>query len=203
LDEYGNFSTALEGRPGGTATLNPYTVSVRGPGNGTSSTYITAPSGTANFPNYNFLTKSATLSTSVLVPEPNTATRPTSAADLRHAVINFDMSDIANGHAYVGVTLSDGIGDTWNPIVNYDVGAALIGYYGVGNVPTEFEIALTAGTGGSRNTHELRNMEVSPSQLAGDFQDQPTSVPEPGLWQLFGIGSVGILFLRRRLNKTN
>ena len=169
LDEYGNFSRVTEGRPGGTAGRNPYTVSIRGPGDGSANTVVTAPSGAGNFPNYNLLFTSVTLPSGDLVPQPNAISRP-SGVDVRHAVINFDMSDIANGHAYAGVAIYDGNGTLLTiACANQDVGAGLIGWFGAGNVPANFEVSLTSGTGGDENTHEVRNLTVGPAVPAGSF----------------------------------
>ncbi|MCX7010163.1 MAG: hypothetical protein NTY53_23485, partial [Kiritimatiellaeota bacterium] len=161
FDEWGNFSTTWGGHAGGSASLNPFTVSIRGPGNG-STTLVTAPSGALNFPNYNLLYTSATLSTNVLVPQPSAVTRPTGNSDLRQALVNFDMSGIAAGHAYVTVQIYDGSGNLLGtPVNNQDVGTALISYFGAGSVPTSFLVVLTSGTGAARNTHEVRDLTVN------------------------------------------
>ena len=168
LDEFGNFSNPTEGRQGGPGAV-AYSVTIRGPGDGTSSGLITTPGGTPNYPNYGYVTKSAALSSTILVPQPSAGSRPT-GGNVRHAVVNFDMSDIANGNAYVGVKIYDGNGTLLaTPVPNANVGMTLIQYFGAGNVPTTFKLSLTSGTGGSQNTHEVKNLTVDPAAPGGSF----------------------------------
>ena len=168
LDEFGNFSNPTEGRQGGPGQQG-YTVTIRGPGNGTSSALITTPGGTENFPNYNYVTNSAALTSTILVPQPFAGSRPT-GVDVRHAVVNFDMSDIANTNAYVGVKIYDGNGNLLaTPVGNANVGLALVQYFGAGNVPTSFKLSLTSGTGMDVNTHEVQNLVVTNAAPGGSF----------------------------------
>ncbi|MCX7010472.1 MAG: hypothetical protein NTY53_25055 [Kiritimatiellaeota bacterium] len=175
LDEYGNFSNPTEGRQGGPGLVS-YSVTIRGPGNGTSSALITTPGGTPNYPNYGFVANSGGLSSSVLVPQPSAVTRPT-GADVRRAVVNFDMSDIANSNAYVGVKIYDGNNTLLaTPVANANVGASLIQYFGAGNVPTTFKLSLTSGTGSWKNYHEVKNLTVDPAAPGGSFGQVNSSV---------------------------
>jgi hypothetical protein len=45
----------------------------------------------------------------------------------------------------------------------------MVQYFGAGNVPSSFLVSLTSGTGGSRNTHEIRDLSINDAAPAGSF----------------------------------
>jgi len=190
LDTYGNFSDYNEGRDG-VSGLHPDTVSIRGPGDGTDHFTTAGASGTLD--NYPELALSSKLPEGALVSNAAATVRP---AEYGTCTINFDMSDIADGNAWVGVKLTGPNGNTYTPITSFNAGPALFNYFGAGKVPTDFDLAFTGGTGGDNEYNEVRYLGVSNSVPDASF----ISAPEPGLLPaalaLLGLG--GLCLCARR-----
>ncbi len=127
LDEYGNFSSASEGRVGGlngTTGLVPDSIGVRGPGQDLSG--------------YAFLGGSGTLAQSI-----DSAARPTQTNT---------MQVLLSATNQLSVTLQQG-GTSPQTIIQMD----LSGYAR----PDTLKFGFSAGTGGSTDYHDIRNLNVT------------------------------------------
>ncbi len=163
LDEYGNFSSASEGRIGGyngTTGLVPDSIAVRGPGSGTDG--------------YAYLGGTGTLAQSI-----DSATRPTQTNTVQVLITATNQ---------LTVTLQQG-GTSPQTVLQMD----LSGYAR----PDTLKFGFSAGTGGSTNFHDVRNLNVttlSASLWSGGGTDglwatntnwDPTVVPDAGADILF------------------
>lgn len=163
LDEYGNFSSASEGRVGGyngTTGLVPDSIGVRGPGQGLNG--------------YAYLGGSGTLSQSI-----DSATRPTQTNTVQILLTATNQ---------LTVTLQQG-GTSPQTILQMD----LSGY----TRPDTLKFGFAAGTGGSTNIHDVRNLNVttltsnlwsggsSNGQWSSNGNWDPTVVPTVGADILF------------------
>jgi uncharacterized repeat protein (TIGR01451 family) len=137
IDEFGNFSNPTEGRIGGPGS-RPDSIALRGPGSGTSG--------------YDYLSGTATLSTSI--DTPNVTTRPSqTGSGYRHIKINLDPS----GSTYqvtASITFGTGGGARTSSTTPYTMTAP---------TPATLKMGFAASTGGSTNYHEIRNLTVNPS----------------------------------------
>lgn len=127
LDEYGNFSSASEGRVGGlggTTGLVPDSIGVRGPGQ--------------DLNGYAFLGGSGTLAQSI-----DSASRPTQTNTVQV---------LLSATNQLTVTLQQG-GSSPQTVIQMD----LSGYAR----PETLMFGFSAGTGGSTNIHEIRNLNVT------------------------------------------
>lgn len=167
IDEYGNFSnplegngTVVEGREGGPG-FRPQSVSIRGAGNGTTGyTYLT---GTNTLP--------FTLDVAADRAQRFNADGVTVNPDYRRAYI--DVQPVATA----GVT-------TYLITVRIQHGAVVttvINRFPVATPPANLRLGFAASTGGSRNTHEIRNLEIVQApfaldDLAGTPYNKPVSL---------------------------
>jgi len=169
LDEYGNFSSASEGRVGGyngTTGLVPDSIGVRGPGQGLNG--------------YAYLGGSSTLSQSI-----DSATRPTQTNTVQILLTATNQ---------LTVTLQQG-GTNPQTVLQMD----LSGYLR----PDTLKFGFAAGTGGSTNIHDVRNLNVttlastlwsgggSDGLWATNTNWDPTVVPTVGADILFDNTYVG------------
>jgi hypothetical protein len=131
LDEYGNFSTATEGRVGGSG-FRPQSVSIRGSAAG----------------NYQYLTGTgANL-------DPRIDVRGTTTAAPRHRYRITVDSRVA-GQALVSVQRKTG-SDFTDVIPEFNA----LAFAGQAPVPENFFLSFTGSTGGSNNNHELDNLSI-------------------------------------------
>ncbi len=139
VDAYGNFSTATEGRVGGTANRVEDSIAVRGAGSGyTGYNYI---AGTGNLTN--------TLG-SLNFTGANTRPVDVNAANDREIVFNFTTENILT------VSLRFGTNGTLTQVFQAD-----LTNYGVR--PDNLELIFTAGTGGLMQYTELQGLSITTS----------------------------------------
>lgn len=136
LDEYGNFANPTEGRVGGPGFHTNAAV-IRGDGNGTTG--------------YEFLAEAYPLATSI-APLVDFTNPPKLPGDKFRMTV--DARD--NAHLYISLERDTGVG--YVTIINkFD--AKLAGY-NQSTTPDFVRFALTAGTGGGCNAHEIDELKV-------------------------------------------
>ncbi|WP_334181185.1 DUF6701 domain-containing protein [Methylobacter sp.] len=145
LDEFGNYSTNIEGRFGGGATITPNSVAVRGSGSGMSG--------------YRFLQGTGSLSPAI--EDNNTANPPhryriiVDHTDSDHAWASVERDTTGGGTAYTtligcppGVTSGCTAFDVKDPGNSQNA------------VPAYWNLSFTGSTGGSANIHEIDTLKV-------------------------------------------
>ncbi|RSK24736.1 T9SS type A sorting domain-containing protein [Hymenobacter metallilatus] len=139
IDEFGNFSNPTEGRVGGPGP-QPDAVTLRGAGNGQSST------------DYPYLAGSGTLPFSLDVA---TARAQQGSADFRRAYI--DVIPQSNGTYQITVRIQHGNAVT-----------TAVNRVTISTPPANLRIGFSGSTGGSNNFHEIRNLAIVKSPFAND-----------------------------------
>jgi uncharacterized repeat protein (TIGR01451 family) len=143
IDEYGNYSNSTEARSGGRVAtgLTPDAVAIRGAGNGTAAGQ------------YPYLTGTNSLPFSLDVTN---ARAQNGDADYRRAFIDV----IASGGTYrITVRIQHGTNVT-TTVSNYAVPAP----------PSTVRVGFSGSTGGSRNFHEIRNLQIVLPPIAANDQ---------------------------------
>jgi len=136
LDEYGNFANPTEGRVGGTG-FHPNAAVIRGDGTGTTG--------------YEFLAEAYPLATPI-APLVDFTNPPKLPGD------KFRMTVDARDDAHLYITLERDTAGTYVTVINkFD--AKLAGY-NQSTTPDFVRFALTAGTGGGCNAHEIDELKV-------------------------------------------
>ncbi|MDP1665305.1 MAG: hypothetical protein Q8L79_09270 [Methylobacter sp.] len=145
FDEYGNFSTNIEGRFGGYAAAIPQSVAVRGSGSGMSG--------------YRFLQGTGTLSP--VLDGNNTANPPhryriiVDHTDGVHAWASVERDTSGGGTAYTTlIGCSPGVTSGCTAFDVKDPG------YSQNAVPSYWNLSFTGSTGGSTNIHEIDALKV-------------------------------------------
>ncbi len=144
IDEYGNYSSATEGRVGGVGTgLYPNAIALRGPGQGLTG--------------YDYLGGTGTLATQLAFG--SSTTRPTGADSRTVQVVITATNQLT-------VYLQAGTGAQFVPLYSID----LSGY----TRPDQLIMGFTGSTGGATDIHELQNVTLTSvpanlwSNTAGD-----------------------------------
>lgn len=140
LDEYGNFSNPTENRQGGPGR-RPDSVSIRGPGSGTTG--------------YRYLAGTA----AGLNPGVDSASSSTAAPGHTYRIT---IDARTSGKALVTVERDTGSGFVVLPgLESFDALAAS----GETTIPENFFLSLTGSTGGSNNIHEVDDLQVCASEI--------------------------------------
>ncbi|MBV7315317.1 DUF6701 domain-containing protein [Shewanella sp. NIFS-20-20] len=137
IDEYGNFATNGGGKNGGTSSLRPQSVSLRG-------------SEAANYP---FLY----VSNSPLSPRIDARPSYTANPGYRYRIT---IDARAENSAIVGVERRTSPGGSFTPLT-----APFNVYDYNGGVPQDFLLSLTGSSGQATNFHEIDNFEVCASRI--------------------------------------
>ena len=167
IDEFGNFANPSEGRVGGLGA-RPDAVSIRGAGNGQSTT------------DYPYLAGSGSLPFSLDVGNAGRVTNP-SDPNYRRAYIDVVPQGTAPNITYkITVRIQHGSAIT-KAIDNLTVATP----------PPNLRIGFSGSTGGSTNIHEIRNLSVVQSPVANDdvagtIYNQPVRVNVLSNDQFFG-----------------
>jgi hypothetical protein len=140
LDEYGNYSTSIEGRIGGGTEQIPQAVALRGPADPTDS-----------LAGYNLLTTSGTLPFTLSV---RTARAQVGSPDFRKAYIYVLPT---NGGYNVTVRIQHG--STVTTTTNN---------YAISTPPEYLRIGFAGSTGSFTNVHEIRNLSILDNPYAVD-----------------------------------
>ncbi|DAB29636.1 MAG TPA: hypothetical protein CFH84_08450 [Sulfurimonas sp. UBA12504] len=154
IDEFGNFANCSEGKVGGINTTSctdryPNYATIRGDGSGTSG--------------YDFLAASEQLN-------PAVANADTSIPAPGH---RYKMTTDARDPNHLYITLERNTGSGYQVVINqFDAKDA---QYGQTTTPELVRFALTAGTGGATNNHEIDNLKVSGICRAYDPEQPPLS----------------------------
>jgi hypothetical protein len=149
LDEYGGFNTSNEGRTGGGTAFVRNTIAVRG--NAAS--------------NYALLTPTLTASNTGSALGVTTTRAQSGVTDYRRATINVTPT---GGTFRITVRLQNGTG----------VVTAINSFLLTTPPPATLRLGLAASTGGSTNTHEIRNLYVVvPPTAADDNGVTPNNTP--------------------------
>ncbi|MBI5922165.1 MAG: hypothetical protein HY847_11045 [Betaproteobacteria bacterium] len=145
IDEYGNYSTNLEGRFGGVGARIQNSVAIRGSGTGMSG--------------YRFLTGTGSLTP--VIDGNNAATPPhryriiIDHTDGLHAWTSVERDTTGGGTAYVIlIGCPPGVTSGCTALDVKDPG------YSQNDVPTSWNLSFTGSTGGSTNVHEVDNLSI-------------------------------------------
>jgi uncharacterized repeat protein (TIGR01451 family) len=144
LDEFGNFSNPTEGRQGGPGS-RPQSVTLRGAGNGSAQT----PD------NYPYLThvqvSQAPFNFNIDVPGP---TRTTDPSDSRYRKVEITLKPRTPEGFFIDMVIITG----GTPTTTHQI---LQDFEYTTAAPDAFRLGFSAGTGGSTNFHEVRNLVVT------------------------------------------
>ncbi len=182
FDEFGNYANPTEGRQGGIGFV-PDTITIRGPGDGTSNA-----TSSAGVTNYAFLTSTGALPKADLVTGGQGSTRPSGESAQRTAEIVADTSQIPDGRLPIAVYLTVGTG-TRTMVAQYDAYAQVLHYYGndPSRIPSSIKFGFTGSTGGSNNNHEVQGITVLSVQNAPGYA---VVAPEPASFTIMGIATL-------------
>jgi hypothetical protein len=138
FDPYGNFSTTLEGRQGGTAGLQPNSVAVRGPGTGTSGYAYLAGTGNVDFTDTGLATvqdgtDGAVPALPYTMAFPTATTRPNQSTQYRNISITINES------SQLLVSMQFGEDGLWYQMLNVDLSSFVR--------PEQLKMGFAAGTG--------------------------------------------------------
>ncbi len=191
FDEFGNYANPTEGRQGGIGFV-PDTITIRGPGDGTSN--ATSSTGATN---YAFLTSTGALPKVDLVTGGQVSTRPSGDAAQRTAEIIADTSQIPGGHLPIAVYLTVGTG-VKTLVAQYDAYTQVLQYYGndPSKIPASIKFGFTGSTGGSTNNHEIQGIQVLSVQNAPGYA---VVAPEPASIVTMGIAVLLLVVWLNRL----
>jgi MSHA biogenesis protein MshQ len=155
IDEYGNYSTALEGRSGGGNALVPDSISVRGSGSGTTG--------------YPFLSGTGSLSPGVDSPT-STTLAPGHAyrvsVDARCYQQNTAGAEITCNNASLAKRAQVSVNRDATGAGNFSAGNQIISFdaYAANasqaNVPANWKLSFTASTGSQVNIHEVQGLKI-------------------------------------------
>ena len=144
LDEFGNFSNPTEGRQGGPGS-RPQSVTLRGAGNGSATTSD----------NYPYLThvqvSQAPFNFNIDVPGP---TRTTDPSDSRYRKVEITLKPRTPEGFFIDMAIITG----GTPTTTHQI---LQDFEYTTAAPDAFRLGFSAGTGGSTNFHEIRNLAVT------------------------------------------
>ena len=145
IDEFGNYANPTEGRVGGTS-FTADAVSIRGAGNGNTTT------------DYPFIAGSGTLPFSLDVA---TKRAQQGSADYRRAFIDFipftDAAGVNSYRATIRIQNGDNVTTALSNVV-------------VPTPPPTLRIGFSGSTGGNTNVHEIRSLAVVKPTIANDDQ---------------------------------
>jgi gliding motility-associated-like protein len=141
LDEYGNFSNPTEGRQGGIPGLSPGSITLRGKGNGASTT----PE------NYAYLTSAKIRDFGFdLIGSAGRIPNPT---DQGYRKVYMDMAPNTNGGYNITVRITRG-GVPQNTVT------VISNYYYPEAAPVNLRYGFASSTGDQTNFHEIRNVNI-------------------------------------------
>ncbi|HIG27919.1 MAG TPA: hypothetical protein EYQ50_09015 [Verrucomicrobiales bacterium] len=182
-DVFGNFAAETEGRTGGYTSRQTNTITVRGPGSGTTGYdwLATNDDTDATTPSYTALPGSLGITS---------ATRPIqTGADYRATTVTISNTGILN------VSVTFGAGNTPTTVINnFDFFTAT----GITELPEKLNFGYSASTGSANQFHEIRNLEVTTSGAFGGA----VPVPEPETYFISILAFSAILLTGRRKKKT-
>lgn len=161
LDAYGNYSVAGEGRQGGTGSLQPNSIAVRGPGDGTTGYNYLAGTGNRDYTD----TGSATVldagdGTVPALPYTmafaTAPSRPNQSTQYRNVSITFDEN------SQLGVQMQFGEDGLWYDVLNVDLSSFVR--------PEQLKMGFAAGTGGGTQVYEIGGLlSVTATAGSGNF----------------------------------
>ncbi|MBI5771329.1 MAG: autotransporter-associated beta strand repeat-containing protein [Verrucomicrobia bacterium] len=174
LDAYGNFSVAGEGRVGGTASLLPNSLSVRGPGQGTSGYNFLAATGNRDLTD--------TGSPTVLdagdgtVPSlPYTMAFPTATARPNQSTQYRNVSVTIDANSQLIVSMQFGEDGLWYNMLNVDLSSFVR--------PEQLKMGFSAGTGSGTLITEVGGLlSINATAGSGNFIWDNGQGPSNKVW---------------------
>ncbi|MEN2401968.1 hypothetical protein GKZ90_0019420, partial [Flavobacterium sp. MC2016-06] len=154
IDEYGNFSTSEDGRSGGSTTLSPSSVTLRGQGN--------------NRSGYNLLTSAQTTSLSRPFNLKGNNRDATNTSIIGYRKIEINLKPRGAGGFFIDVYLThDNVRDL---VIN--------NYAYITPPPANLKFAVSSSTGYSTNYHEIRNLSVKLDDSVSPSLSNPIANPD-------------------------
>ncbi|MGZ5050801.1 MAG: DUF6701 domain-containing protein [Methylobacter sp.] len=148
IDDWGNFSTAAEGRVGGGSTVVPESVTLRGSGAGSGA-------GSTNYP---YL-----VSTGTLAPFVDNALSTTRSRGYSYRITVDATAYTWNGSTGVKTTnvkVERDTGSGYTTLPNLNLPDIYTYNTGQASVPENWKLSFTAGTGSATNIHEIRGLKI-------------------------------------------
>ncbi|HJV83169.1 DUF6701 domain-containing protein [Noviherbaspirillum sp.] len=156
IDEYGNYSTAQEGRVGGGNSLIPDSIAVRGSGSGTTG--------------YPFMAGTSSLNPGVDDPTAPSPVQPGKAyritVDARCYERNTSSGDITCNNPSLAKRAQVTVNRDTTGAGNFTSGNQLISFDaytinpGQANVPANWKLSFTGSTGSQVNIHEIQGLKI-------------------------------------------